>query len=460
MTSAAPGSSSEFDTIIIGAGFAGLSAAEHLRALGYRSIVLEASDRVGGRARSGSGLGTGHPNELGALMVHGRTARTHEWVRRHGLAVRPLPVLRRCRFAYRGRVGSYPWFAFPLNRAIGFRAALTGYWTVPRALLRYHGPDRSLSALEDEWRVSGPARLLVELLHSHIYATDPDTIGVLGPAQEDRLAPETFYRHNFQVVQGYSALARRAAARLGDVFRFGRRVTHVLRSERSVCVRAETTDGTEEYAAPTVLVTVPLGVLKVGAILFDPPLPEAKRRAIAHIAFGDGYALSLRVRGGNARARLGDFSLLWGGTASTFYRPLVGLRSPVEVVTAFTVGREARRRADLDPDRLVAATVEEWSEVVPDDVTLGVVEASEVHLWSLDPWTRGAYSFLPPGASLDDRRELAAPVEGQLFFAGEATNLTAESATVSGAIATGERAAEEVRATLTGTDRRASTARV
>jgi monoamine oxidase len=160
------------------------------------------------------------------------------------------------------------------------------------------------------------------------------------------------------------------------------------------------------------------------------------------------------------RSRLGEFSLLWGGTASTFYRPNVGLRSPVEVVTAFTVGREARRRANLDREGLIAATLAEWTELVPEGTTLGTVEEADVHLWSLDPYARGAYSYLPPGASLEDRRELANPVGGRLFFAGEATNVTGESATVSGAIASGQRAAEETLAVLGGSPRLESTTSV
>jgi len=448
MTVTRASSETELDAVVIGAGFAGLSAAERLRSRGRRCLVLEATDRPGGRARSGSSLGAPRPVELGALMIHGRTATTHGWARRLGLAVRPLPVLTRCRLSYRRKVARYPWFALPFHPVIGTRAAIAGYRTVPRDLLQYTGPDCSLSFLEDRWGVEGPTRLLVELLHAHTYATDPDCVGVLGSAEEDREAGETYFYHNFQVLEGYSELARRAADALGPILRFGRVVTHVLRGENGVRVRARTSGGEEEYTARTVVVTVPLGVLKAEVIAFDPPLPEPKRRAIGRIGVGDGYALSLRVRGGTMRSRLGDFSLLWGGTASTFYRPHFGLRSPVEVITAFTVGREARRRTGMNREALVAATAAEFAEVVPETVTLGAVEESDVHLWGLDPWARGAYSYLPPGASLSDRRELASPVGERMFFAGEATNLTGESGTVSGAIASGERAADEVLATL------------
>ncbi len=112
-------------------------------------------------------------------------------------------------------------------------------------------------------------------------------------------------------------------------------------------------------------------------------------------------------------------------------------------MTAFTVGREARRRSGLSDDELVSATVTEWNEVVPSGVTLGMVEGSVVRRWPTDPWVRGGYSYLPPGVGIAARKTLAAPVGDRLFFAGEATDAAGQSATIHGAIDTGTRAAEE-----------------
>ena len=63
--------------------------------------------------------------------------------------------------------------------------------------------------------------------------------------------------------------------------------------------------------------------------------------------------------------------------------------------------------------------------------------------WSTDPWARGSYSFLPVGATPSLRVALAQPINGQLFFAGEATSSDAP-ATVHGALTSGQRAAQEV----------------
>jgi monoamine oxidase len=71
------------------------------------------------------------------------------------------------------------------------------------------------------------------------------------------------------------------------------------------------------------------------------------------------------------------------------------------------------------------------------------LEAVYCHDWQRDPFARGAYSYVGVGGSTA-REELAASVEGTLFFAGEATDTEGEAATVTGALQSGERAANEI----------------
>ncbi len=210
----------------------------------------------------------------------------------------------------------------------------------------------------------------------------------------------------------------------------------------------------DEHSGPIVfngraaVVTFPLGVLKAEAIAFDPPLPPPKRLAIQRIAFGIGYALQLRMTGGNLTDRFGDFSLVWAGGATTFHRPGVRLRAAPQVITAFTVGKEAARRAATSPQDRIEATLEEFSSALPEQARIGDVAQASVQLWPEDPFARGAYSFLPPDVGPGERQTLAEPIDNVLFFAGEATNWQGESATIHGAIETGYRAAEEVRAVV------------
>jgi monoamine oxidase len=434
------------DVIVVGAGVAGLAAADALVEAGRRVLVLEARDRPGGRVLTDYSLGRGLPRELGAQMVHGRTVITHEWLARVGLTVRPYPTVRRSRIVLGRRVGRYPWIFLPFHPAVGTRAAWSSLFGVPKALLAYDGPDCTLEEFLRTHRVPAAARPIVTLLHAHGYATNADTIGVRGPAQEDALLREEYGFHNFLVNEGYSALVERLAARLGDRLELNAPVRQIRSGDDGAVVEVVGDDGVlrQQHSAAAVVVTVPLSLLKAETIRFDPPLPAAKRAAIQRIGFGHAYALHLTLRSSGFRRRLGDFAVAYGGTASSFYRPRAGRRGGAEQFIAFTVGREAEHRVRLSDDDLVRATVDEWNALMPMDAALGPIDGSMVHRWSSDPWTRGAYSFLAPEATLDDRRELAAPVDGRLFFAGEATDVHGHAATVAGAIASGLRAAEEI----------------
>ena len=70
-------------------------------------------------------------------------------------------------------------------------------------------------------------------------------------------------------------------------------------------------------------------------------------------------------------------------------------------------------------------------------------EQAYFHDWQSDPFARGAYSYGKIGA-VPAQRELGAAVEGTLFFAGEATDVSGFNGTVHGAIASGDRAAKEI----------------
>ena len=68
--------------------------------------------------------------------------------------------------------------------------------------------------------------------------------------------------------------------------------------------------------------------------------------------------------------------------------------------------------------------------------------------WSLEPFIKGGSSYLKAGGTNQDRANLAASIEKKVFFAGEATDVNGESGTINGALLSGERAANEVLATI------------
>jgi monoamine oxidase len=308
---------------------------------------------------------------------------------------------------------------------------------------RYSGPDLSLARFLDQERPLPGARRIVELLYAHAAAADPEEVGIRGTGSEAAAASEDFGYNNFQLVEGYDELAARRSASFRDRVRLNTRVTGIRYDGGGVRIDASSDEGVLEVRARCAVITLPLGVLKAEDVVFDPPLPEGKRDAIRSTGFGDATVILIRLRRGNLFERLGDFGILWGGGATTFHRPYVGVKGIPPVLSAFVVGREARQRAALSDADAAEATRAELEGVLPSNMHTGEVEAFAVGRWTSNPFVRGGYSFLPVGADLRQRRALAAPVAGVLFFAGEATHTGGESATVHGAIATGYRAADE-----------------
>jgi monoamine oxidase len=434
------------DTVIIGAGFAGLACGQSLGERGVEFLILEARDRVGGRAWTDYGTADGAPLELGALMVHGRHVATQPLVRTMGLHTVPLLRLRAIRLSVNQRLASMPWMALPFHPVVGSRRLYAGLVRLPKALGRYEGEDQTLAAYLEQKTASPAVRALVELNHAHTFAMDPDSIGLLGPAEETRSAPVPWDYRNYRVVEGYSELARRVAQPLSSRLRLRSVVRRIQWSTDPPRVEVEAShpDGDLQVVARRAVVTLPLGVLQSRAVEFDPPLPESKRNAIDELVMADAFTVHVRLRGGTLGRELGEPAFVWGRTPSSFFLPRRSETGGCRVVSAFTVGREAKDRLRLSDPDLVDVTLAELREVLPRSVAVGEPDGSIVHRWSLDPFTNGAYSCIPLGGRLEARRALARPLPPTLFFAGEATHCFGSASTVHGAIETGRRAAEEL----------------
>jgi polyamine oxidase len=114
------------------------------------------------------------------------------------------------------------------------------------------------------------------------------------------------------------------------------------------------------------------------------------------------------------------------------------------IIVAFNAGDPALYPASVTDATLVSEAVAALRAMfgtaqIPDPVN------SWVTRWQDDPWSRGSYSTVKPGANGKERVDLAAPVKGLLYFAGEATNVPTPS-TVNGAYTSGQVAAAKLAA--------------
>ena len=115
------------------------------------------------------------------------------------------------------------------------------------------------------------------------------------------------------------------------------------------------------------------------------------------------------------------------------------------ILTGWIGGPRAARLAGLPGETLLARALESAAAIFGErpEALRDRLVASYSHEWLSDPFARGAYSH-PLAGGMKAARALAAPIEGTLFFAGEATCDPPDNGTLDGAIASGRRAAREV----------------
>jgi monoamine oxidase len=205
------------------------------------------------------------------------------------------------------------------------------------------------------------------------------------------------------------------------------------------------TSAGQTFAAPQLIVTVPLGVLKAGAIEFSPKLAE-KEDAMSRLEMGDAERVSLCLAS-DAWVAHDHFSP--EGFLFTGEPPLpvwwVSRPPPFPVVTGWAGGRNARALRELDDAARVDAAVAALAAALSVDAgrLREDLRGGFSHNWLADPFARGAYSYAGVGGS-EAGTQLAVPIDGTLFFAGEATESDGQNGTVHGAIASGRRAAKRV----------------
>jgi monoamine oxidase len=414
------------EIVIIGAGVAGLTAARGLSAAGMRVLVLEARDRLGGRIATRHTAGG--PVELGAEFVHGAFDEILGVVEEAGLRLRES-----------GR---------PEARADEGGEARPRFMSAMDTLLALASPggaDESFAHLVD--RVDAAPELKTQALRfvEGYHAADPARISVQSLIRNTAADERPGGERQFRFAEGYDhlveAIVHRIDTRLCNVHR-NAAVTAVEWQPGRVVVH---TSGGAEFTAPRAIVTVPISVLKAGAIQFTPSL-EAKAGVLGVLEMGGALRASLGFDG-EWWARQEEFSVdgFVVGGEPPFPVWWVSNPPPFPVITGWAAGPNARALAGLTEEQRVSAALKALARLLEVDVSrlAREVRCAFSHDWQVDPFSRGAYSYAAVGGS-DAGQELAVPLAGTLYFAGEATESDGQNATVHGAIASARRVVNEV----------------
>jgi monoamine oxidase len=438
------------DVLVLGAGAAGLAAARDLSHAGLRVTIIEARPRVGGRILTLHDSRSPVPLELGAEFIHGERAETLSLAQAAGLAVLELPD------------------SHDLATSGRFKA-MDGFWELvdrmnhdlARRLAR-RGRDFPVSEYLDSRSVPASRRGMLRDFLQGFYAAHPDRLSaqslaveVGGTAERDEVAGG-----QFRIANGGDALMKwlrdgldpdRTELRLSTVAQ----TVQWKRGAVSVGCRGADRAPLATVSARTAVITLPLAVLKAGMVRFDPAVP-AKQRALAGLETGQVFKIVLRFREafwedaeflkerrGPSGAGRGGLNFIHGhGAEVPTWWTTLPVRSPVLV--GYCGGVAAEQLLAEEPPSRLERTLVALSEVlaVPRRELEDQLDASASHDWHADPFARGAYSYIGVGG-IGAPRALGRPIEGTLFFAGEATN-GPQIGTVAGALASGRRAAREV----------------
>jgi monoamine oxidase len=411
---------SEVDVAIIGAGAAGLGAANALKNSGLSTIVLEARDRVGGRGHTIMAA-PGIAFDLGCGWLH--SANKNRFVK---IAEKLNFEIDKTRPPWREQSFHA---GFPPAERQDFIKALDAFYDRAEAAGKQaavSGRDVEASTLLEPGNRWNP---MIHAISSYVNGCELDVESLLDmEAYEDS-------EINWRLRDGYGTLITAYGA--GLPLALNCTVTTIDHSGGRM--RIETSQGT--LTANKVIVTVSTNLIAHEAIRFRPALPSKVDAARGlPLGLADKVTLALdepqgadsvlpkdgSLRGATMRTAMGAYHLRPFGNAC---------------IEGYFGGSFAQALEDAGPGALAAQSIDEIVALLGNDYRRKLRPLAESR-WAHDPFARGSYSHALPGHA-GDRAILAAPVDGRLFFAGEATSPNFFS-TAHGALESGERAAGEL----------------
>ena len=438
-----------YDVLVIGAGIAGLAAASELTQSGQSVLLLEARDRVGGRIWTKRDGSSTDPIELGAEFIHGLPPEIWEPLQRAHIEVIEADGDSWCKNGDLTPCSFFEQIQKILKKMSDGSADESFLDFVERCC-----SDRLDSAQQDAKK-----RALAYV--TGFNAADPKQVGVHWLVKSMRAEEIIEGDRVFRCPNGYQDLVNLYLNQLASKnvrILTSVTVTEVNWRRGEVKISAQEREKASTFSAKAAIITVPLEVLKAmpaepGAIRFIPALPVEKIAAMEHLETGKVIRLVLRFRNrfwdtisprAGKRRTLSDMSFLFSDD-EWFPTWWTTMPRKVPQITGWAPFRCAERLSGRGREFVIARGLETLSSLLSMKVAdlEAHLEKADFHDWQKDPFSRGAYSYGKVGS--DGAHEaLARPVNGTLFFAGEATDVTGNNGTVHGAIASGRRAAGDL----------------
>lgn len=462
------GPSVKFDgsVAIIGAGAAGLYAADILSAQGINVYILEARNSLGGRIRSFSTSDSqadnstdsfiydfhyppiaDFPIELGGDLILGSDS---AWGRI--ISVLNVPTIDLGGANHQYILDNLPKSAADWQGDADFNAVQA----FVSGLSSYSGSDVSVASAAG---VSTRAQALLNSQAGNYYGSSAERISALGLSGELKMQ-----KHDGKVLTvKTNALQDILLSRFNEIVKKVQLNTAVTSIDYSGDVITITDKSGKQHTANKVIVTVPLPILKSGGITFSPSLPATNVAAAAKFGMDACIRMVIDFKKNFWGDNTGFF---WGGPIAPQYFNGGYTRSQFNSTMVVTACGQAAELLSIYGSSMINPVLAEidglydgqgtrWvrRKVVNDSD--GVPQETDpivsIYDWSKDPYIKGGYSYPLMGATQQDRVDLGTAVPGgKIFFAGEATDINGDAGTVSGALQSAERVAQELVRSITG----------
>lgn len=410
------------EVLVIGAGAAGLVAARELASMGIAALVLEARERIGGRAFTDTSLGV--PWDRGCSWLHASNVNPWlDYARRNGFEVQPD---RFAREIYDGaqRLGG--------SETAGHRAIAD---RVQRELERAgsRGLDISAEAALTQQTLADPWYPMVMSELTGWEGIEPANYSVLDSHQfvDDG--------GDYVIPRGYGTLLAHYAK--GIEVKLNTPVTRIRWGGSGVA--AETAAGL--VSARVAVVALPSAAIAEGSVIFSPHLPVEVLQAHHDLPLGILEKIALRFKRNVFPSEATEFLRMRRGDGRGL--GYLTRHGGSNVCIAFAPGRLARDLEARGETAAIEHALDELAAMLGGDARRHFDEGRAT-AWASDPYSRGAYSYCVPGR-FGARSVLTRPVGGRIVFAGEHTQQNAYG-TLHGAYLSGVRAAAEARRLLAG----------
>ncbi|HMG67512.1 MAG TPA: NAD(P)/FAD-dependent oxidoreductase [Chitinophagaceae bacterium] len=412
--------------IIAGGGAAGLMAAKELSGQGYPVIILEASDRLGGRIHTVRNSSFKQPIEKGVEFIHGNLPLTIQILKEAGIGYSPAKgnMIRVINDEWKNQDDFTLGWEEIMRRMNEVREDIT--------------MDEFLKEYFSDEKYEGLRRSVIRFSEG-FDAADTRRASLLA-LREEWMSEEG---EQYRIHSGYDQLVNyleKKCLESGCVIHTSSAVVEIKWQRDAISVT--TSEGSIFYGEK-IIIAVPLGQLqKKETIIFEPEI-NSYLEAAKNIGYGSVVKIMLEFKEAFWEEKKKNIGFI----LSNEVIPTWWTQSPSSypLLTGWAGGPQAWSIEKNDDETILDLALQSLSNIFKKSVLAlrGILTASLVANWSKDPYSNGAYSYSLPGYA-EIQKRFNTPIEDTIFFAGEAFYEGASPGTVEAALVSGKNAAGKI----------------